>query len=353
MLSHNAGSNGNEEISEDAANEDTISYGVRKVDFIRTSIAGYAGGIAIANELIQNADDACANFIEFNFTYEALVVINDRPFSEKNFKDITQIGSGGKREEQEKIGTWGTGFMSVYQLTDKPELKSAGKHLIFDPNKEKLPFHKSEVTGSTEFRFPWRREFSHLAKELDAECWTDVDINKFIRSLEVEIYRQILFLRSVRTIKVSQGSGPSKKILYRVSKSLVETITNPENNFTREKWKIEYQNIETGSQPVTDIWCYYRGVVPNEELPNEQYKVKGQEVSIAFPSESKPWLEDNLPGCLYNFLPTGINTRFEFQINGPFAPDANRHSILTNDNSYHLINSGLAYKVAQLGLKFN
>ncbi len=35
-----------------------LDYGISTADFIRQALSGYTGGVAIARELIQNADDA-------------------------------------------------------------------------------------------------------------------------------------------------------------------------------------------------------------------------------------------------------------------------------------------------------
>jgi sacsin len=49
---------------------------------------------------------------------QALWVYNDKPFQEKDFKNIIELGGKTKCLETDKIGKFGLGFCSVYNITD-------------------------------------------------------------------------------------------------------------------------------------------------------------------------------------------------------------------------------------------
>lgn len=315
----------------------TIPYAINKANFIRQALAGYVGGSAIFSEMVQNADDAGATRISFHFTRDALIVRNDSLFSDQDIINITDIASGGKRDEEGKIGTWGTGFLSVFHLTDAPELHSAGQRIEFDPTKNDLPVYPSTITDSTEFRLPWRSNESALGRHIEAKVWTREDINDLRTGIGPVIYRLIIFLRRVRVIEVFEGDA-QEKLVARVERRLLNkepqlkpgTAVADLSVYHRERWSISYQSF--GTQPRTDIWLYYCAEVP-PRLRVGGLTIKDPEVSLAFPLESRDWLNQHLPGSLYNFLPTPIETGYPFQINGAFFPDNNRRNILIDHST--------------------
>lgn len=298
-------------------------YGIRKLDFIRQALAGYAGGSAIISEMLQNADDAGASSAMFQFRTKDLIAWNDSVFLEKDWDNLTSIASGGKRNEEGKIGTWGTGFLSVFHLTDIPEVNSDGEKLILDPREELAAVLKSDIKEGTGFRMAWRREPSQISQEIEADIWSDENIQALKDELAVSIYRQIIFLRNISSIEVYDGDKWREKLLYRVTRTLKSSEQN--DTFRCERWEIEYQR--TGVQTRSDTWLYYRSNVPHH-LMVEGVKPKDTEIDIAFPVDNREWLVKNLPGTLFNFLPTPLQTGYNFQLNGAFFPDNNRRTIL-------------------------
>lgn len=298
-------------------------YGIKKLDFIRQALAGYAGGSAIFSEMLQNADDAGATKAIFQFRNQDLLAWNDSEFSEQDWDNLTSIASGGKRNEEGKIGTWGTGFLSVFHLTDIPEVNSAGERLVLDPREEDAKVYSSDFKNGTGFRMRWRRVPSEISREIEADIWSDDNIQVLKDNLIVSIYRQILFLRNVTCIEVYEGDHWQEKLLCRVTRTHKSMVN--QNGYRCEIWDIGY--LRAGVQPRLDTWLYYRGYVPNH-LMVEGVKPKDTEIGIAFPIDNREWLTKNLPGTLYNFLPTPITTGYNFHINGAFFPDNNRQTIL-------------------------
>ncbi|MGA7730258.1 MAG: hypothetical protein WCD37_03185, partial [Chloroflexia bacterium] len=305
-------------------------YGIDTRDAIRSALAGYVGGPNIVAELVQNADDAEAKRIQFFFNPDALVVKNDSYFTEKNFNDILAIASGGRRDQVGTIGTWGTGFLSVYHLTDSPELHSDGQWIRFDPSQHSIPVMESQVSKETVFIFPWRRKQSELSRRIEAKVWSDTDVQQLLEEVGPAIYRQLLFLRNVTCIEVHIGNGQAgqDKLFYRVSKG--RSSKEAKASFERERWEIEYQRA--GSAARVDSWLYYRGHVPESYAPQD-VTIKDFSIAFAFPLKSTEWLEKTAPGTLYNFLPTPIQTGFGFQLNGAFFPDSSRRTILFEDST--------------------
>ncbi len=310
------------------------SYTVDKLDTIRSAIAGYAGGTAIARELVQNADDALrqgsydarAAWIEFYFAPDRLVIKNGSRFTEQNFQAITRIGSGSRREDPDTIGTWGTGFLSVYQITDRPELYSSGIHLVFDPTLERLSGHRSEVQDHTEFHFRWRPEYTDIARHIEADPWPPERIQQLEDELGREIYRFLPFLRRITRIGVYRGLDQPKR-LYEVTRERT-SCEQLSSGAVRERWVITAYDYRHGEQ--RDEWVLYHGTLDQGFVRNGK-EIKSRNISFGY-GPQQPWLGEDLHGILYNFLPTGIHTGFAFHINGDFFPDANRTTILADDS---------------------
>ncbi|XP_075241760.1 sacsin-like [Convolutriloba macropyga] len=122
---------------------------------IRTLLKEYPDGLSIPKELIQNADDAQAteacllldlrshssqNLINdtelHQFQGPAILFWNNKPFQESDFGNLCEFGGETKLENRKKIGKFGLGFNSVYNLTDLPQFVSKSSYCILDPHEK-------------------------------------------------------------------------------------------------------------------------------------------------------------------------------------------------------------------------
>ncbi|XP_056019904.1 sacsin-like isoform X1 [Ostrea edulis] len=120
---------------------------------IRNLLDDYTDGLSVYKEMLQNADDAGASCMKILYDERkneqartglidkgmeecqgpALWFYNDAKFEDKDFQNIIKLGGGTKKSEKTKIGKFGLGFCSVYNVTDVPSIVS-GKYLVFfDP----------------------------------------------------------------------------------------------------------------------------------------------------------------------------------------------------------------------------
>ncbi|KAK3578917.1 hypothetical protein CHS0354_035542 [Potamilus streckersoni] len=119
---------------------------------------GYQDGFSVPKEIVQNADDAGAKCVYFlyderenddaktnlldegmaNCQGPAIWAFNDAQFQIEDFKNITKLNAATKKDQLEKIGKFGLGFCSVYNLTDVPSFISGSNIVIFDPHKYHL-----------------------------------------------------------------------------------------------------------------------------------------------------------------------------------------------------------------------
>ncbi len=143
--------------------------------FLRSQLSGLQGIPTLCYELIQNADDVKdgqgnpgASRITFDVCDDALLVENDGVFREIDFDRMERVSWGNKREEENTTGAFGIGFISVYQITDSPEIISSGQHWQFKPQaqEDRRILVQEEETRFTRFRLPWAYKMSQIRQEM-------------------------------------------------------------------------------------------------------------------------------------------------------------------------------------------
>ena len=353
-----------EDTFEDAGQSEPLIVRLKNI------LSDYKDGLPIIKELIQNADDAGAT--EFNICYDArshttdkgmlffpgmskahgpaLIVHNNRTFKDEDFENIQMLAAGTKRSDHLKIGKFGTGFCSVYHITDVPSFISRDRLYIFDPtlkhlkeavknearpgkrvnfrakfvskSKQLEPYEglfgfdsKSEYSG-TMFRLPFRTSES----ELSNVSYTDTDVRKLIDSIEECSDHLLLFLRNVKCISVYQLDADKSKpeIVYQLRKPAIQTsisssgasimVTETEKfgESSKRSWLVEhYENTQEKS--TASVACL---LVDNS---NGSYTVS-----------------TNLDGEVFCFLPLSQSTGLPIHVSCNFALINNRHGLWTS-----------------------
>jgi sacsin len=72
-----------------------------------------------------------------------LYVYNDGIFTEADFEALVNVGMGSKSESSSKIGRYGLGSLTMYLFTDVPTIISGEYFVMFDPQRQYLPFNRS------------------------------------------------------------------------------------------------------------------------------------------------------------------------------------------------------------------
>ena len=299
---------------------DEVTYRRQITDYwgtLQTSLRNLRGFGALAYELIQNADDVLdeeghpgATRIAFDVCKDALIVENDGVFREVDYDRMANIASGGKREEDGTTGAFGIGFISVYQITDSPEIFSSGRHWRIRPDApEDMRIEERRVqTQGTRFRLPWAFEpDSEVRRRLRAEAVRPDRLQSFAEEISQAISRAALFLKYLELLEL------------KVSGKLVKRI---------ERQTESEDAILVAEGDETCCWHIFRGAFDDEaKRLRSLYRMqieekKGSKVVVAIPDEPLD------SGRLYAVLPTDTNIPLPFHVNADFYPSSDRKRII-------------------------
>lgn len=306
------------------------SYTANLLGNIRSHLAGLQGYDVMALELIQNADDAKAESVVFDITDLGLLVVNSGKFTycgdlqtrpcsriENNsyscdYHRIADVGSGGKLSRGENIGRFGIGFVSTYQVTDHPEIRSSGIKLTLHPEKGQWVIEPFEQQEGTTFFLPWAADPNTEARlALGLSHLSAAHIDQLVDDFQKVLRKSLLFLRHVRTAEVRQngklllacdldrGDGSDLIVSFRPSGEV-------------EQWHIlRADAAESAAQLYTSH-------------PRLESLGRDTKISIGLRIDPEPLAE----GVLYAFLPTEQSTGLPMHINADFFPESDRKAVI-------------------------
>ena len=250
----------------------------------------YTDGFSVPKELIQNADDAGATEVRFLYDERAnedamtclidegmkecqgpaLWVYNDAEFKDEDFRNITKLSGSSKEQEKDKIGKFGLGFNTVYNLTDVPMFLSRNYFVIFDPNtfylgkaikNKRKPGIKIDVNKNPErkrrfrtqfkpfngifgcdlrlnkadnsfpgtlFRFPLRSKAQAVKSEIKQVHYDNNQMKELLEIFVRGAKKLLLFTQNVRRVSIFHLPGESPEpiqptLMFQVTKSLSQT----------------------------------------------------------------------------------------------------------------------------------
>lgn len=299
---------------------------------INQKLRDLQGFDTLAYELIQNADDAPdATQIVFDVRDDALIVENNGRFSDCghltdrrcrwkddpnhgrhacDFHRFRLISGGGKRDEAGTTGAFGIGFLSVYQITDHPELISAGHHWILD---EMADESEDRITGreaddsaqGTRFVLPWAKAPTALRRELSVKEIKDEDIEELFRTLMGAVPLAMPFLRRLTQIEIRRNGITRCEITRDRTPSSI-TICNGRH-------AMQYALLEGRfTAEANELRQRYPGLI--------EQNLEAQ-IQVAVP------IDDTIDGLLYVTLPTKHRTDLPFLVNAEFFPKSDRKGV--------------------------
>lgn len=306
------------------------SYTANLLGNIRSHLAGLQGYDVMALELLQNADDAKAQSVVFDITDRGLLVINSGKFTycgdlhtrpcsfiasnnySCDYHRIADVGSGGKLSRGENIGRFGIGFVSTYQVTDHPEIRSSGVKLTLHPEEGQWFIEPFEQPEGTTFFLPWADDPNTEARlALGVSHVSAAHIDQLVDDFQKVLRKSLLFLRHVRTAEVrrngelllacdlDRGDGTDLIVSFRPSGEV-------------EQWHILRADV---AEAAARLYASH---------PRLESLGRGTKISIGLRIDPEPLAE----GVLYAFLPTEQSTGLPMHINADFFPESDRKAVI-------------------------
>ncbi|XP_019851646.1 PREDICTED: sacsin-like [Amphimedon queenslandica] len=369
---------------------------------IRNILQEYPLDATFLKELLQNADDTKATKIRVildkrqhkkkkvpseewgkELQGPALLVWNDKEFSDADLEGIQKLGLGSKRDDDESIGQFGIGFNVVYHLTDCPSFITRGNTLcVFDPHCKYVPeadhscpgrqyniddnFLKGmsdlkfsflrvsssnihlpdNLTTGTLFRFPLRTQSGFQSTELlDKTAFKKhISVNEMEEKLTEwvnEIEDALLFLNHIKQFSfyIIDNKHSSLKLSYEVNISQEdqkqrEAFHQKLLSFrsSKEPFIVTYQVQLSIVKPYikkTKRWLIQNGVGNISKSPEEQLSLDRVQpkYGIAAPLDGNTHIQ----GRVFCFLPLPVFTNLPVHVNGQFALHNNRRSLWNGD----------------------
>ena len=316
------------------------SYTANLLGNIRSHLAGLQGYDVMALELIQNADDAKADKIVFDITHDGLVVRNSGAFTycgalessscvfeaetgyNCDYHRITDVGSGGKLFQSENIGRFGIGFLSAYQITDRPEICSAGIKLTLVPEAGEWSIEElRDHPPGTTFILPWARDPDTAARRgMGVSHVTTAHIDRLAEDFRRVLQQSLLFLRHVRVAEVRrEGALLQGCDLDRGDESDLIVTFRPGGDV--QQWHI----LRTDAAEAAKHLCVTH--------PQLQSLDRRTEVSIGLRTDPQPLTE----GLLYAFLPTEQTSGLPLHINADFFPESDRKAVIFKGHQHEQV----------------
>jgi len=306
------------------------SYTANLLGNIRSHLAGLQGYDVMALELIQNTDDAKAESVVFDITDRGLIVVNSGKFTycgdlhtrpcsfiasnnySCDYHRIADVGSGGKLSRGENIGRFGIGFVSTYQVTDHPEIRSSGVKLTLHPEEGQWFIEPFEQPEGTTFFLPWADDPNTKARlALGVSHVSATHIDQLVEDFQKVLRKSLLFLRHVRTAEVrrngelllgcdlDRGDGSDLIVSFRPSGEV-------------EQWHILRADVVAAA---SRLYASH---------PRLESLGRGTKISIGLRIEPEPLTE----GVIYAFLPTEQSTGLPIHINADFFPESDRKAVI-------------------------
>jgi len=302
-----------------------------------TAIKKYSDSAHFVYELLQNADDAKATWVEFTleqtglwFKHNGSVRFtisnpdNEDEDSERgtlgHINAITSIGNSTKIDEQ-KIGKFGIGFKAVFAYSSMPQIYDDNfnfklenyivPHYI-DANNQK------RKKGETLFYFPF-----NLKTKSAEEAYNEIE-----EKLE-SLFQPILFLSNLQKIKWLSANKNGE-----YSKRTLKTLTIQEVDASF----IEVIKFQKGEQTKENLWLF------SQSLISSNLRSKHNIVAGFFVLNNNS-LETGYQYKAFCFFPTQEDTKLGFIIQAPFLLTDSREGIKAGD-SWNIILMQLVAELA-------
>lgn len=282
-------------------------------------------------ELIQNADDACAeNFYIELLDKKTYIVANDgREFTNNDMLSLCRSGSSTKIRKDSTIGFRGIGFKSIVNYVETVHLVSGQIKTTFSKkitselirNNTNVPLVRipHEFNG-----MKYDKDINRLKEKGYTTIFVFESINNTLSS-EIEDYKSdcMLFLQSIKTVRFITN----KKIVFAIK---------------RKEISDSVFKVITDDRYLSNEWLVFRSM-SSEEKCSIAFKYENGKVIDASTQES----------VIHSFMPTLDTLSPRIKINGDFSTDPSRTRVVIDEDTLNELQNcseiivGLLSKVLQ------
>ncbi|MCP1301484.1 AAA domain-containing protein [Chryseobacterium sp. S0630] len=285
----------------------------------------YSSEAHFIHELLQNADDCGASYVDFKITEDGLYFKHngiirftisdvDKTTQDKlngtlgHINSITAIGNSNKVDQQ-KIGKFGIGFKAVFAYTNEPE--------VYDDNfcfklknyivpERLIEKNTNRKKGETLFYFPFNNE------EKPKEVAHREIVNK-LKSLQ----SPLLFLK---TLNIIRWENKKEKGLFTKEED-VEFFKGKSS----DNQIIKLVNQVNNDIQLKRIWLFTKTVRLKDQTGV-------QKINVGFFLNDNNTINSDSKVDAYCFFPTKETTNLRFIIHAPFLLTDNRQNILAGND---------------------
>ncbi|XP_019860001.1 PREDICTED: sacsin-like isoform X2 [Amphimedon queenslandica] len=379
-------------------------FGQKEVltDRLKNILRDYPFGITFLKELLQNADDAKASQMRVildkrqhgkervlsekwgkELQGPALLVWNDKDFSDKDLEGIQKLGLGSKQDDDESIGQFGIGFNVVYHVTDCPTFITRGDTLcVFDPLCKYVSGAKATRPGrqySTNdkfwndmsdlhscflqddilnelhgldkgvlFRLPLRTKKQIMESDLiddkvKTKQLTADTMESYLNEWVAKIKHSLLFLNNVVSFEyfiIDDSNSVSCKQSFAIHLS-------EDSNHKRVSFKNNLSNFRDSKKPDLVMYSLILESFHHEASTEEEWLIQQGVGDMKDSSRHWNYLKKIIPrhgiaatlerhndfkGQVFCFLPLPGYTNLPVHINGQFILSSDRHSLWVSES---------------------
>lgn len=367
-------------------------------------IRSYPRGVGILKEFVQNADDATATRLIVVMDWRqhagerlpdarlrrvmgpALLLANNRRFSEPDLQAIRHIGESSKLTSGPKTGRFGLGFNTSYNVTDYPSFLTNGAIYCFDPHRnaaavapgygmgwklaelwESAPDWPAvfEAAGlksravdhdGTIFRLPTRTTAQASESEICDEAYVPDDFNRLVAQAAAHGTELLLFTKhlveltideigedgrrrrrlAIRTINVEEVEAARAEIRGSIQGDLADRLEawrTSKGSLPFQFYKHRFEVL--GDESRQEAWAVVNGFARGDKdrlLDAAREMMRHGEKALPWVGAAARIDEASktvrqIEGQLYCGLPLSVPVKLPIHLNGYFDLDSSRQKL--------------------------
>lgn len=367
-------------------------------------IRSYPRGVGILKEFIQNADDATATSLLVVMDWRqhagdqlpdprlrrvmgpALLLANNRRFSEPDLQAIRHIGESSKLTSGPKTGRFGLGFNTSYNVTDYPSFLTNGAIYCFDPHRNAAAVAPGygmgwklaqlwdsapdwpavfEAAGlktgaidhdGTIFRLPTRTTAQASESEICDEAYVPDDFNRLVAQAVAHGTELLLFTKhlveltideigedgirrrrlAIRTINVEEVEAARADIRGSIQGDLADRLEawrTSKGSLPFQSYKHRFEVL--GDESRQEAWAVVNGFARGDK----DRLLDAARDMMRHGEKALPWVGaaarideasravQQIEGQLYCGLPLSVPVKLPIHLNGYFDLDSSRQKL--------------------------